>query len=380
MALPISVTYTFATATSAIPLSQLDANFTTVVNGINGIGNGTNSLSNVVITGGTIDGTTIGATTSSTGRFSTVTATTGNITTINATTTNSATVRADGNLTFQSNGTTTAMTIDTSQNVGIGTASPSAKLDVSGNVAILGSGGSSTNRLSLTYNGGTGEATVGPNSTGGSTFLTLGTSNSGTYAERARIDASGNLLVGRTSAAGGEILSVQGSVNSYISRFFNTNASPFGPYINYPNAAPNGASNQFLAMADSGANRAYFNSNGGLANYQANNINLSDERKKTDIQMAGSYLDKICAIPVKTFLYKDQTDTERNLGVIAQDVEAVAPELVDQDGWLDTPSEGEEPYKSIYQTDLQYALMKCIQELKAENDALKARVAALETK
>jgi hypothetical protein len=56
MALPISVTYTFATATSAIPLSQLDANFTTVVNAINGIGNGTNALANVQITGGTITG------------------------------------------------------------------------------------------------------------------------------------------------------------------------------------------------------------------------------------------------------------------------------------------------------------------------------------
>jgi hypothetical protein len=76
MALPISVTYTFATATSAIPLSQLDANFTTVVNGINGIGNGTNALANVQITGGAIDNVAVGATTSSTGRFSTVTATT----------------------------------------------------------------------------------------------------------------------------------------------------------------------------------------------------------------------------------------------------------------------------------------------------------------
>jgi hypothetical protein len=51
MSLPISVSYTFASATSAIPLSQLDSNFTTVVNGINGIGNGTNALSNANITG-----------------------------------------------------------------------------------------------------------------------------------------------------------------------------------------------------------------------------------------------------------------------------------------------------------------------------------------
>jgi hypothetical protein len=32
---------------------------------------------------------------------------------------------------------------------------------------------------------------------------------------------------------------------------------------------------------------------------------------------------------------------------------------------------------SIYQTDLQYALMKCIQELKAELDTVKAELATL---
>jgi hypothetical protein len=34
---------------------------------------------------------------------------------------------------------------------------------------------------------------------------------------------------------------------------------------------------------------------------------------------------------------------------------------------------------SIYQTDLQYALMKCIQEQQATIEALTARIAALES-
>ncbi len=55
MALPITIPNTFGGATVPIPLSQLDNNFSTVVNGINGIGNGTNSLANVSITGGTIN-------------------------------------------------------------------------------------------------------------------------------------------------------------------------------------------------------------------------------------------------------------------------------------------------------------------------------------
>jgi hypothetical protein len=44
MALPISITYTFATATGPIPLSQLDADFTLLSSTINGIGDGTTAL------------------------------------------------------------------------------------------------------------------------------------------------------------------------------------------------------------------------------------------------------------------------------------------------------------------------------------------------
>lgn len=62
MPLPITIPNTFANATSAIPLSQLDNNFTTVVNGINGIGNGTNSLANVSITGGNVTVSTVSST------------------------------------------------------------------------------------------------------------------------------------------------------------------------------------------------------------------------------------------------------------------------------------------------------------------------------
>lgn len=52
MALPITIPNSFANANAAIPLSQLDNNFTTVSDAINGIGNGSESLANVSITGG----------------------------------------------------------------------------------------------------------------------------------------------------------------------------------------------------------------------------------------------------------------------------------------------------------------------------------------
>lgn len=72
MALPIAITYTFATATGSIPLSQLDTNFSLVAAAINGIGSGANPLLTPVISGGTIDGTPIGGTTPAQGKFTNV--------------------------------------------------------------------------------------------------------------------------------------------------------------------------------------------------------------------------------------------------------------------------------------------------------------------
>jgi len=70
---------------------------------------------------------------------------------------------------------------------------------VSANGLIIEDGGSATNSLDITYSGSSGQANIQVDSNGGNTFLTFGTSQSGTVAERMRIDASGNVGIG-TSA------------------------------------------------------------------------------------------------------------------------------------------------------------------------------------
>jgi len=168
---------------------------------------------------------------------------------------------------------------------------------------------------------------------------------------------------------------------NFATEIRNSNANPYGLYIRYSGAAPNGSVNEFLYVGDTVGQKMSIRSNGGIANYSASNVNLSDRREKTNFAPAGDYLSKICAIPVQTFNYIDQNmeeDGGLTLGVVAQDVQAVAPELVMESNWA---GKDEEPKMrlGIYQTDLQYALMKCIQEQQALITSLTARITALES-
>ena len=296
---------------------------------------------------------------------------------------------SDGTLLLQTTtagGTaTTAVTIDASQNVGISTSSPGAKLDVqTAGVGIQlkqNSAGSATyyvmdNTIETSGKrwrfGYTGAAAA-------STFSLYNVTDNVTAWVA---DSSGNLLVGQTVQTTTEKLGITNSGNNDGLYVINGSANPTGYGIssNLTSGTGTVTSTAFLYRGRSnGADRFYVYGNGGIGNFSANNVNLSDRREKTNFAPAKSYLDVICAIPVQTYNYIDQnleTDAGLTLGVVAQDVQVVAPELVTESNW---GTEDEPKMRlSIYQTDLQYALMKCIQELKAELDTAKEQIAALQ--
>jgi hypothetical protein len=279
---------------------------------------------------------------------------------------------------------TQAMTLDASGNLGVGTTSPLGRFSIAGG---------ESNFTGLSTVSGTSRVNIGADAT--NTFVRSYDSSGGfiigTYNatplkllvnayEAARIDTSGNLLVGATAINGAERLNVTKDVAAQeIVRFIPSHATdPYGLGIIYTNANPNGSSNEFIGCYSSGATkRMAVLSNGGIANYSANNVNLSDRREKTNFAPAKSYLETICAIPVQTFNYIDQNleeDGGLTLGVVAQDVQSIAPELVMESNWGN--KEDPKMRLSIYQTDLQYALMKCIQEQQTMIESLKARLDA----
>jgi hypothetical protein len=282
---------------------------------------------------------------------------------------------------FTVGSTAEAMRITNTGNVGIGTSSPSTKFHVNG-------GAINTAIISQTTNA---ESYIQLQSSGGSSYIGTKTNSIeflvnavGNYA--ASFDTNGNLLVGTTSISRRLAVDTGATAaNNETYYFRNTAASGWDSSLSmgagvFSGGSPNNSTNRFMYYGDSAGERASFRSNGGLANFSGNNVNLSDAREKTNIELAGSYLDKICSIPVKTFNYIDQNleeDGGLTLGVIAQDVEAVAPELVMESDWS-LEKDGSKMRLSIYQTDLQYALMKCIQEQQAIITDLKTRIELLE--
>jgi hypothetical protein len=168
---------------------------------------------------------------------------------------------------------------------------------------------------------------------GGNSYLALGSGDT----ERARIDSSGNLLIGTDIPAG-----TTGSVG-----------------------VRKGGTGELILLANNGglyqqAVSSYFlvTTAGG---------NTSDATLKKNVQQLSGALAKVCAIRGVNFEFiaeqKSTPDNGVQVGVIAQEVEAQYPEIVvtNKDG-----------IKSVRYEKLVAPLIEAIKELKAEFDAYKA--------
>jgi hypothetical protein len=103
----------------------------------------------------------------------------------------------------------------------------------------------------------------------------------------------------------------------------------------------------------------------------------SDKRLKSDIKPLSNVLDRLEYIRGISFAWNDEAEAvgaqpgEREIGVLADEVEKVFPELVDQK---------DDGYKSVDYSKLTAVLVEAVKELQAQNDELRARIERLENK
>jgi hypothetical protein len=101
----------------------------------------------------------------------------------------------------------------------------------------------------------------------------------------------------------------------------------------------------------------------------------SDARLKTDIMQLKDVLDKLEKVRGVSFKWNEldpygRSDGEREIGLIAQEVEEVFPELI--------TSWGDEGYRGIDYNRFTGVLLEAIKELKAENTVFKEKIKSLE--
>lgn len=131
----------------------------------------------------------------------------------------------------------------------------------------------------------------------------------------------------------------------------------------------------FLQCSGGGVTRLLVYGNGGLGNYQANNTNLSDVHTKKDIAPLKSYWATWKALEFVTFRYIDQDDPRQNIGLIAQQVESVAPEFVSSDDQFG--NNNGDNLKAIFTTDLYHAQGAVLQEAMARIEAMEEIILTL---
>ena len=320
-------------------------------------------------------------------------------------------IRSDANLILATGGNTERLRIDSSGNVGIGTSSPAAILEVASATPKIKISAISNASAQLLFNSNASGVQKDTGSIIYSNAESMIFQTSST--ERLRIDSSGNVGIGTASPSqkltvfsddilGGVL--VTGSNAPAIRLNDTTDGSTYSAIFAQNNGVlvidadvSNTAANSYLGLNVDATERLRITSGGevyiagttdqGAYNLQVNGtgvwgagayVNGSDSRIKEDIQPIASGLDVVDKLNPVTYKYKETWSSDQSIqsGFIAQELLTALDGQIYIDGVVQQG--GTDGYYSVAYQNLIPILAKAIQELKSENDSLKSRITALE--
>jgi hypothetical protein len=222
-------------------------------------------------------------------------------------------------------------------------------------VGYIGTGGSAVANTAFANN-----FVVGTQSSSALVFNTNDT-------ERARIDSSGNLLVGTTDLNGTSGIGV---------KIYNPGYTDTG--VSIVAAASANTSTAYRLYSTGAAAYRFYVGYGGTVYATSTSISaISDRTLKENICDLETGLTEVMALRPRRFDWKNG-DAQKVAGFIAQEVEEVLPELV-TDYIYNKDEEGNDIIKkSLKMGDILPTLVKAIQEQQAIIETLTARITALE--
>jgi hypothetical protein len=246
--------------------------------------------------------------------------------------------------------------------VGIGTASPSDKLHVEGDIRV-NNAIESANNLNLEAENGVLRFYTG----------------SGSPSERARIDSGGRLLVGTTNSSPHNISS--GTVGGCSFGKDNGGEIATNAYNCFQVNKLSSTSGSLIAFRYNATQVGYIGTNGTSTSYNTS----SDHRLKENVADMTGAIDRVKALAPKRFNFIANADTTVD-GFIAHEAQTVVPEAVtgthnevDEDGNAVMQGIDQSKLVPLLTGALQEAIAK-IETLETQRADLEARIAALEAK
>ena len=276
---------------------------------------------------------------------------------INSTTTAGVTVTGDnsGSLQLATNNGTTAVTVNTSQNIGVGIASPTARLHVYGG---------SNNQFKVESSGAEANFTLA-----GTSYGQINNSVGDLYLTN---DASANMIL-RTASTERMRITSAGNLE------FASGAGFLQLATNQTMRVPSSGGIGYVGNINSSSvfQIAYNSTSAGvqLSSGATSWGTFSDSRLKNITGTYTNALNDIAQIQPVKFTWKSDEDSKPQVGVIAQSIQNVVPEAVDS---TTIEMDGTEEYLTVRYTELIPLMIASIQELNAKVEAQAVRIAELE--
>jgi hypothetical protein len=190
---------------------------------------------------------------------------------------------------------------------------------------------------------------------------------------RGYFDNTGSFLVGTTTTTAK--FNITNGSEQQISQYINnTNSSPVGVQIRYGTDI-NATANRFIDCIGNATSRFIVYSNGNAVNTNGSYGTISDAKLKENIVDATPKLNSLMQVKVRN--YNLIGETTKQIGVVAQELETIFPNMIEESSDFD--SEGntlETVTKSVKTSVFIPMLIKAMQEQQAIIDSLKARLDA----